>query len=141
MHHRWCSAPTLTDLGTLGGTSSSGININDNGQVVGSAYTMGNTASHAFLYSSGTMFDLNGLVTAGLGGSTLSVATDINDSGQIVATACGGPYGNFCQAYRLDPIARPVAFIAIPTLSPEALGATALLLLTSGLLVRWRRKQ
>jgi probable HAF family extracellular repeat protein len=75
---------TMTDLGTLGGLSSSAYGINDAAQVVGSAATKGpisgtSGATHAFLYSSGTMADL-GL----LGGYSISVATDINDSGQVV---------------------------------------------------------
>ena len=124
----------MTDLGTLGGTSSEGHGINNYGQVVGRAMTTG-SGEHAFLYSDGTMFDLNTLVTEGLGGATLHEASGINDSGQIVANGCNP---STCQAYRLDPIAGPAAITPVPMLSRTALGAMALLLLASGLLIRDR---
>jgi probable HAF family extracellular repeat protein len=53
---------TLTDLGTLGGSWSRATAINDKGQVVGEAATTGDLASHAFLYSKGTMIDLTQVV-------------------------------------------------------------------------------
>jgi probable HAF family extracellular repeat protein len=49
---------TLTDLGTLGGSGSYASAINDKGQVVGYSDTTGDLATHAFLYSKGTMTDL-----------------------------------------------------------------------------------
>ena len=75
------------------------IGINAIGQVVGSSFLAGDQVSQAFIYSSGTIYDLNALVL-GLGDATLLDATAINDSGQIVANSC-------CQAYRLDPVAGP----------------------------------
>lgn len=38
---------TITDLGTLGHTHSTANGINNNGQVVGTAYTTGDAANHA----------------------------------------------------------------------------------------------
>lgn len=73
---------TIIDLGAVGGTYSDGKHINDRGQAVGSAYTAGNFASHAFLFDRGTMLDLGTL-----GGSN-SVATGINNDGVVV----GGSY-------------------------------------------------
>ena len=73
----------VTDLGTLGGFSSSdAMGINASGQVVGYAQT-GSNAARAFLYSDGTMTDLGG---------SYSQAYDINDSGQIVGYADGSPF-------------------------------------------------
>ena len=67
----------MTDLVcTLGGFGSNAYDINDNGQVVGNAFTA--SASQAFLYSNGTMTDLGTL-----GGSN-SNAFGINDDGQVV---------------------------------------------------------
>ena len=124
----------MTDLGTLGGTFSEGYGINNSGQVVGKAEPVGVDA-RAFLYSGGRMFDLNALIIAGLGGATLVEARGINDSGQIIAKGCSI---TGCQAYRLDPIAPP-AVTVVPTLSLMSLGAMALLLLASGLLLGVRQ--
>lgn len=68
---------TLTELGTLGGSSSVAAGINDNGQIVGSSSTAGDSESHAFAYQNGAMIDLGTL------GGLYSAAVGINASGQI----------------------------------------------------------
>ena len=68
---------TFTTIGTLGGNSSAARDINASGQIVGFSGTS-NGLSHAFLWDSGTMYDLGTL-----GGNTSS-ALSINNSGQIV---------------------------------------------------------
>ena len=75
----------MKDLGTLGGPKSLALDINNLGQVVGSADCLDHAAgcNHAFLYASGKMIDLNSLVDPAAGWILL-VATAINDSGQIV---------------------------------------------------------
>ena len=84
----------LTDLGTLGGTTSHAYAMNAAGHVVGEAATADGTM-HAFLYADGKMQDLGTLH----GGS--SWAFDINIHGQIVGgSGIGKPdslpfvYGN-----------------------------------------------
>jgi probable HAF family extracellular repeat protein len=72
----------LTNLGTLGGASSSAAAINNTGQVVGSASTSEHQ-THAFLFNEGTMRDLGTLI----GPAAYSAASDINDKGQIVGTS------------------------------------------------------
>jgi probable HAF family extracellular repeat protein len=70
---------TMNDLGVLArGTVSMGFGLNNAGQVVGSASTVGQEFFNAFLYKDGTM---NGLGT--LGGGRCE-AHGINDSGQII---------------------------------------------------------
>src|SRR5581483_1734643 len=51
---------TLTGLGSLGGNASEAWGINDNGQVVGRAFTPDNSY-YAFLYSNGQMQNLGSL--------------------------------------------------------------------------------
>ena len=82
---------TVTDLGTLGGPSSSATGINANGQVIGYAQNAAGY-EHAFLWSSsGGMQDLGTLGGSGFEGSQGlmegSQALGINNSGQVVGWA------------------------------------------------------
>ncbi|HXE52699.1 MAG TPA: DUF3466 family protein, partial [Tepidisphaeraceae bacterium] len=70
---------TITDLGALpsGDGSSFATGINASGQVVGYSSAASDGRNHPFIYSNGTMRDLNP-------GGADSQASGINDSGQIV---------------------------------------------------------
>ena len=68
---------TVTDLGTLGGTSSHAYGINNSGQVVGDADGISLTV-HGFLWESGT-----GILDLGTFGGAHSHAYAINDTGQV----------------------------------------------------------
>jgi probable HAF family extracellular repeat protein len=72
---------TMADLGTLGGSSSRGLGVNNLARIVGESQTT-TGLSHAFLYSGipgngGSMADLGTL------GGAESEASAINDAGQI----------------------------------------------------------
>jgi probable HAF family extracellular repeat protein len=88
----------MIDLGTLGGSSSIGLGINNLGQVTGSATTAAGLG-HAFLYRDGQMIDLNNVIDPALG-VTLFNAQGINDEGQIVANSFG-------RAFLLTPVPEP----------------------------------
>jgi probable HAF family extracellular repeat protein len=109
-----------------------GEGINDSEQVTGTSDIAVNDV-HAFLYSGGTMLDLNLLVVAGLDGATLIDAQGINNVGQIVALGCTPTH---CRAFRLDPLANAASPTSIPTLSNLALSVVAILLLGVELLRR-----
>lgn len=66
---------SITDLGTLGGTTSAS-GINDSGQVAGSSRNAANDY-RAFLYDETGMHDLGTL------GGAHSIANSVNDSGQV----------------------------------------------------------
>jgi probable HAF family extracellular repeat protein len=73
---------TLKDLGTLGGTESAGLAVNDSGQVAGYWLTA-DGMEHAFLSGpdGGPLRDLGSF------GGTISVAVSVNDSGQVAGTS------------------------------------------------------
>src|SRR5215212_6193457 len=75
---------TVTDLGTLGGTESSGSALNAGGQVAGSSYTTGDAGQHAYLWkptvSGGASVAMTDLGTLG---GTQSFGNGLNASGQV----------------------------------------------------------
>jgi probable HAF family extracellular repeat protein len=79
-------AGTMIDLGSLGGPASGAYGINDSGQVVGFSSDVSGLAI-AFLYTGGTMHDLNALLIEDYDGVTLRAAFDINELGDIVGVA------------------------------------------------------
>jgi probable HAF family extracellular repeat protein len=104
------SSGTMTDLGTLGGNaaganSSYALGNNNLGQVVGTTTTPtspGNSiVSHAFIYSQGSMLDLNNLLDSSGANWSLASASGINDNGWIVGDG-GGPGGG--TAFLLIPV-------------------------------------
>jgi probable HAF family extracellular repeat protein len=69
------------DLGTLGGTFTNGLTINNAGQIVGSSNLPGDTISHPFVWNRGLLTDLGTL-----GGDNGSALWN-NDAGDVVGTA------------------------------------------------------
>jgi len=71
----------IVDLGTVGGPTSFGLDVNNNGQVTGnSRYTTANTRLHAYVWSEGVITDI-GYLTNGV---EFSRGYAINDDGVIV---------------------------------------------------------
>lgn len=67
----------LRDLGTLGGISSWGEAINDQGMVAGASEVPGGNGPHVFLYRNGVMLDLDGLGCCG------GIGNDVNERGDV----------------------------------------------------------
>jgi probable HAF family extracellular repeat protein len=70
----------MTDLGTLGGTITFPLAINNQGQVIGQSNLPGDQTWHGFVWNHGKLTDLS------LGGS-FAVANWISDSGDVVGTS------------------------------------------------------
>jgi probable HAF family extracellular repeat protein len=92
----WTREKGMQNLGTLpGDTNSSGLGMNDRGDVVGgSSDPTGD--SRAFLWQKGAMHDLNTLIVGKSPFLQLPVAFGINDAGQIVGiglTSTGEVHG------------------------------------------------
>jgi len=106
---------SMNNLGTLGGSASWAMAINDSGQVVGNSRTADNSL-HAFLYDDiGGMLDLNDLIALD-SGWTLWYANDININGQIVGI---GSIDGEAHAFFLTPA-------TVPTPSAILLGTLGL---------------
>jgi len=91
----------LTDLGTLGGSSSTAVSINDHGQIVGDAYLSGDLSYHGFIVNGGSMSALPGpdnlqasaIDNAGRVAGAMSVSTA--DGDQVHAfTYANGSYAD-----------------------------------------------
>lgn len=87
----------VTDLGTLGGTWSHPLSVNQSGQVVGDSDN--GVEVHAFLYTSGAMNDLGTLQ-----GHHYSVGLDVNNAGWVVGNSA------FLNAPQYGDTTRPVLF-------------------------------
>lgn len=79
----------LIDIGTLGGSESYVVALNEAGQVIGSSYTSGDAESHAFIWEAA-----HGMQDLGTLGGSFSMPVAINDAGQVIgysSTHRGGP--------------------------------------------------
>jgi len=85
----------VTDLGTLGGSTSNARSINDLGQVVGDACIVGEI-SHSFLYSNGIIRDIS--PSFGFA-SVNNAAYDINNFGKVIGRGLNQTYPSFIHDY------------------------------------------
>ncbi len=84
---------TIINLGSLGGTASVPVEVNNHGEVIGYSFTANNAAAHAFVFSHGRMTDLGTL------GGTISGATGINDRGTVVGLSNVAPGNSQVDAF------------------------------------------
>ncbi|MEZ5404339.1 MAG: PEP-CTERM sorting domain-containing protein [Bryobacteraceae bacterium] len=106
------------DLGTLGGNNSGAYGINGAGDIVGYSQLAGGESA-AFLYSNGSLLNLNLLIDP-TSGWLLETAFAINESGQIAGT---GLLDGTRHAFLLDP-----GVLMAPNAVPEP-STTAMMLL------------
>lgn len=113
---------TKTSLGTLGGSDTSALGLNDLLQIVGTSNIDDVGHPHAFLYENQTLFDLNDLIDP-KSGLTLLSARGINGDGDILAdgTMADGSY----RAVLLTPIATTVPEPSLTVLAAAGLLALA----------------
>lgn len=86
----WSESAGLTDLGTLGGSSSSALGINNKGWIVGTSLTTATSGLlHAFLWTPSTgMQDLN--VLGGISSGLQPYSVQVNDAGVIAISTNKG---------------------------------------------------
>jgi probable HAF family extracellular repeat protein len=88
---------TLTDIGTLGGLNSDVWAVNNLGQVVGNS-DLADGSTHAFIWATNNMVDLNTLLPTN-SGWVLKNAQFISDAGRIVGM---GTYNGSSQWFVMD---------------------------------------
>jgi len=100
-------------LGTLGGTNGVANALNNSNQVVGWSQ-IASGAQHAYLYSNGTMQDLNSLIPSS-SGFVLTSAVGIDSAGEIVAygTNSSGQTNEYLLTPLLAPVPEPSTLVVM----------------------------
>ncbi len=138
----------ITNLGTLGGSHSVAVSINDSGEVIGLASTSNSSSlNHSFLFSHDGITDLSLLSAVVTTGWNHLQVIDINNSGQIVGYGSNndGHQEAFLLSYTPDTVFDPQPiFIPSPT-SPIPEPETYAMLLVGlgliGFMARRRKNQ
>jgi probable HAF family extracellular repeat protein len=93
----WNAQGDIQDLGTLGGTNSIAIDINDRSEVIGASQIAGDAATHFFYYNAvNGMIDLETLI-----GTPITSVVEINAESQIIGTYTTG--GGESHAFLYTP--------------------------------------
>jgi probable HAF family extracellular repeat protein len=108
-------AGVFTDLGTLGGSQSHAVAVNDSGLIAGNSMLTGDTVSHAFKTTAGKkMSDIGSLY--GAGGT--STANAMNKNGVIVGSSSDSThYHLFLYDGKMHDLGDPGTFDTIPGLN------------------------
>jgi probable HAF family extracellular repeat protein len=99
----------MTDLGGFGEGDTTGRDINEHGDVVGTYFDNGDILG--WLNQGGTMYDLNDLLDASSAGYTITAAYGINDNREIAATG-RSPSGTV-RGLLLTPVPEPASLVAL----------------------------
>jgi probable HAF family extracellular repeat protein len=132
----------LVSLGTLPGSwGSQPESINDKGQIVGAA--QGLSGGGAFLFQSGTLLDLNKLLSPSASNIHLVDAYAINNAGDIIAEGyLKSPFYSQLQLFFLTPDGQPIALSPDPLIQINAVPEPSTLalcgLIVAGMLARRR---
>lgn len=118
---------SVTDLGTLGGTSSSAADVNAAGWIVGHSALATGSSMRAFLWRNGTMSDLGTL------GGASSRAEAINASGQVVGTSQTNTGDPHATLFNLGPAGEVLSRLDLGVL--QGRGSSALDIADNGTIV------
>ncbi len=114
----------MSDVGNLGGPNGSvGNAINSSRQITGQSWTAGNVAQHAFLYTNGTLLDLNSQISSSDAAAyTLVSGVAINDVGQIVAQGYVNSDPTKTATFVLTPAAPATLSVSLSSTSIDGSG-------------------
>ncbi len=106
-------------LGTLGGSFSDALGINNSQQIVGSSTLFDGSTTHAFLWDDSELTDLNSLISSELGWE-LTSAFEINNNGDIIGV---GNFNGIQRGFVATAVPEPTSILGVLSLGVFGLGA------------------